>query len=87
MKKKLVFVLLAACHILCITGCGKTDNVDNSEKVTEKIQSSESNEEKTENDEVGKNLLANGDFSNGTEGWNVYLEGGGNSTLSLDNGA
>ena len=87
MKKKLVFVLLAACHILCITGCGKNDNVDNSEKVTEKIQSSESNEEKTENDEVGKNLIANGDFSNGTEGWNVYLEGGGNSTLSLENGA
>ena len=46
MKKKLVFVLLAACYILCITGCGKTDNVDNSEKVTEKIQSSKSDEKK-----------------------------------------
>lgn len=86
MKKKIVFVLLVACQIVCLSGCKKADEASNNTQKEEEVKKENTEKENEQTEEIGVNLLANGDFSNGTEGWNVYLEGGGNSTLSLDNG-
>lgn len=45
------------------------------------IYSSEESEEETES----KELIENGDFSNGTENWDIYVAGGADANMSVEN--
>ncbi|MDE6627632.1 MAG: glycoside hydrolase family 9 protein [Lachnospiraceae bacterium] len=71
--KKITSVLLAAAMTLSLTACGTEQ--ETTEETTEEIVS-EVTEEATTEEPVTGNQIENGDFSNGTDKFNVYTNGG-----------
>lgn len=83
MKKRIVALLLASCMIGSMVGCQSTKNISKTEVGTEAVQL---DTEGVEDVASTNNLLENGDFSNSTEHWGLFLDQGGNSALTVEEG-
>lgn len=73
--KKVTSILLATAMVLSLAGCGKGQQETVTEEVTTEAASEEVTEEVTTEEAQG-NLITNGDFSDGTNHFNVYTNGG-----------
>ena len=95
--KKYIALILAASIVMA--GCGQTQpdvqpvteeppvSVEvTSDTETETIEeTTENEEEQAPNEGVGVNMVVNGDFSNGIENWNTYLNHGGTCDFTSEN--
>lgn len=91
MKRKILALFLCLSMCVGMTACGNEQQTEEAavEEVTvEEEEAKEETEEVQEETEqleslMGYNMIENGDFSNGTEKWLLYLNGG-SATLAVD---
>lgn len=78
--KKLTSVILVAAMVFSLAACGtkeaSTESSEVVEETTETAETTEATEEVTEEEAGDGNLLSNGDFSNGDEGFYLYTNTG-----------
>ena len=81
----IVAIILLVSFLFVLTGCQNQSSVNRISKESEAAKDVVKNENATEESEI-ENQLLNGDFSAGTEGWGVYMEQNGDSSLSEKDG-
>lgn len=88
LKRRILALFLCFSMVLGLTACGSKEEPIPEEPAEPEIVEEEPEEPIEEEPEeiaslMGYNMIENGDFSNGMDGWFIYLNGG-NGTLSLD---
>ncbi len=87
--KRATSILLATAMVLSLAGCGGNSTETTTEAVTEVTEATEAATEEATTEAVDLeamgNLIVNGDFSDGMDKWDSYLNGGG-CDISVNNG-
>lgn len=88
LKRRVLALFLCLSMVLGLTACGSKEEPVSEEPVETEIIEEEPEEPVEEEPEeivslMGYNMIENGDFSNGIDGWSIYLNGG-VGTISLD---
>lgn len=82
--KRVISVVMATAMVLSLAGCGeKKKETTQTEVTAESVTEDSTTEEK--NLETMGNLIVNGDFADGMDKWDSYLNGGG-CTIAVNNG-